>query len=255
MTVFSRLLRRPERPDPRAAITRLFRNPPQLRVIARHFSERKSLRALVHAMADGAEAVSLLIALDPAHRTVDLKIEGRDLHQVYVDDAGTFTYTPQHFPRGIDPRSFGDYLARRPFGGWRVRSRWRPLFHYVQGDLLNPAPDLAREGFDLALCQNVLISLPEEARASAFDHLVSFLRPGGMLALGGGPLGTIHRLACERGLEPVLDEVEAIHESWEVQRAFWNNARRPYWALEPFDAGHPEGPERYCTLFVRPEAG
>jgi hypothetical protein len=253
MRSLSGLLRRPERPDPRAAITRLFRNPPQLRAIARRLSDRPSLRALVHAMADGAEAVSLLIALDPVRHPRDLAIEGRDLHPVYVDDARTFTYTPQHFPRGIDPRSFGDYLARRPFGGWRVRSRWRPLLRYAQGDLLNPASDL-REGFDLVLCQNVLINLPDEARVTAFDHLVSFLRPGGMLAAGGGPLGTIHRLARERGLEPILDDVEAIHESWEVQRAFWGNERRPYWALEPFDAVHSEGLERYCTLFLRPEA-
>ena len=51
--------------------------------------------------------------------------------------------------------------------------------------------------------------------------------------------------------EKATMEVEAIHEAWEVQRAFWKNPRRPYWALEPFDASHPEGPERYATLFRR----
>ncbi|HEX3127369.1 MAG TPA: CheR family methyltransferase, partial [Thermoanaerobaculia bacterium] len=130
-----------------------------------------------------------------------------------------------------------------------VRSRWRGLFHYAEGDVLTPAVDLPREGFDLVACQNLLISLPEEARERAFANLADHLAPGGVLAVGGGPLGEVHRLARQHGLAPVLDDVEAIHEAWEVQRAFWKNPRRPYWALEPFDADHPEGPERYATLF------
>lgn len=237
------------RPDPNAAITRLFRNPPQLRVLARQLSDRNRLRLLVHAMADGAETVSLLIALDPARRPLDLRIEGRDLCAPYVDDARTFTYSRRHMPAGMDPGAFRPYLRRMLLGGWRVRSRWRELFHYAEGNVLEPTPDLPRGDFDLVACQNLLISLPEDARERAFSNLAAHLGPGGVLAVGGGPLGTIHLLARRHGLEPVLDEVEGIHEAWEVQRAFWSNPRRPYWALEPFAPDHPEGPERYCTLF------
>lgn len=234
------------RPDPNAAITRLFRNPPQLRAIARQLADRRRLRLLVHAMADGAETVSLLIALDPAGRPLDLRIEGRDLCAAYVEDAKRFAYSRQHAPRNVDLGSFGAYLRRTLLGGWSVRKHWRETFHYAEGDVLRPAPDLPREAFDLVTCQNLLISLPEEAVPAAFANLVSHLAPGGLLAVGGGPLGTIHRLAREHGLEPVLDDVEAIHEAWEVQRAFWGKPKRPYWALEPFDPGQPE---RYCTLF------
>lgn len=259
----SRLFRRkPARPDPNAAITRLFRNPPQLRTLARLLAGRERLRILVHAMADGAEAVSLLVALDPAGRPdrpgrsgrpVDLEIHGRDLCAAYVEDAKTFTYSKRHMPRaGAFPS--GPYLRRLPLGGWKVRSRWRSVFRYAEGDVLRPEPGLPREGFDLVACQNLLISLPEEARVAAFANLAGHLAPGGVLAVGGGPLGTIHRLARQLGLVPVLDDVEAIHEAWEVQRAFWNNPRRPYWALEPFDPAQPDGPERYATLF-RKEGG
>lgn len=237
------------RPDPNAAITRLFRNPPQLRTLARQLAGRYRLRLLVHAAADGAETVSLLVALDPARHPVDLRIEGRDLCAAYVDDARAFTYSKQHMPRSADPRAFQPYLRRRLLGGWRVRPRWRDLFHYAVADVLEPAPDLAREAYDLVACQNLLISLPDEPRERAIANLVAFLAPGGILAAGGGPLGVIHRLARRHGLVPILDDVEAIHEAWEVQRAFWTNPRRPYWALEPFDAGHPDGPERYATLF------
>lgn len=252
-SILARLLRRQPspRPDPNAAITRLFRNPPQLRTLARQLAGRDRLRLLVHAMADGAETVSLLVALDPAGRSLDLEIHGRDLCAAYVEDAKIFTYSKRHMPRGVDPRPFAPYLRSLPLGGWRVRSRWRSLFHYAEGDVLQPAADLPREGFDLVACQNLLISLPEEPRERAFGNLVTHLAPGGILAVGGGPLGTIHRLARRHGLSPVLDEVEPIHEAWEVQRAFWSNPRRPYWALEPFDAGHPDGPERYATLFRR----
>jgi hypothetical protein len=253
-TTLSRLFRRkPARPDPNAAITRLFRNPPQLRTVARLLAGRERLRLLVHAMADGAEAVSLLVALDPAGRPgppVDLEIEGRDLCAAYVEDAKTFTYSKRHMPR-VEPFPFGPYLRRLPLGGWKVRSRWRGVFRYAEGDVLRPEPGLPRAGFDLVACQNLLVSLPEEAREAAFANLAGHLAPGGVLAVGGGPLGTIHRLARRHGLAPVLDEAEAIHEAWEVQRAFWSNPRRPYWALEPFDAGHPDGPERYATLFRR----
>jgi hypothetical protein len=242
-------LRKPaRRPDPNAAITRLFRNPPQLRALVRLLDGRERLRFLVHAMADGAEAVSLLVALGPARRPVDLEIQGRDLCAVYVEDAKTFAYSKRHMP-GRVPFPVGPYLRHLPLGGWKVRSRWRNVFRYAEGDVLQPAPDLPREGFDLVTCQNLLISLPEEARERAFESLVAHLAPGGALAVGGGPLGAIHRLARQHGLTPVLDDVEAIHEAWEVQRAFWSNPRRPYWALEPFDAGHPDGPERYATLF------
>jgi chemotaxis methyl-accepting protein methylase len=236
------------RPDPNASITRFFRNPPQLRAIARLLAGRDRLRLLVHAMADGAEPVSLLAALDPARRPLDLEIQGRDLCAPYVKDAKTFTYSKRHMPRRV-PFSFGPYLRRRLLGGWTVRSRWRGVFHYAQGDVLTPASDLPREGFDLVACQNLLISLPEEARERAFANLAAHLAPGGILAVGGGPLGAIHELARKHGLAPVMDDAEAIHEAWEVQRAFWSNPRRPYWALEPFDAAHPEGPERYATLF------
>ncbi|MES1242683.1 MAG: CheR family methyltransferase [Acidobacteriota bacterium] len=251
---FARLLRRkPSRPDPNAAITRLFRNPPQLRALARLLAGRERLRILVHAMADGAEAVSLLVALDPAAWPVDLEIHGRELSAGYVEDAKTFAYSKLHMPRR-PPLPFGAYLSRRLLGGWAVRSRWRSVFRYAEGDVLKPEPGLPRHGFDLVACQNLLVNLPEEARGPAFANLVHCLASGGVLAVGGGPLGEIHRLAREHGLTPVLDDVEAIHEAWEVQRAFWSNPRRPYWALEPFDPGQPDGPERYVTLFHK-EAG
>ncbi len=250
----ARLFREPSRrPDPNSAITRLMRNPPQLRVIARQLAGRDRLRILVHGMADGAEPVSLLIALDPARNPLDLQIEGRDLCAPYVEDAKAFTYSKQHGPSNLDLRDFDDYIQRVPLGGgWRVRRRWREIFRYEEGNVLQSAADLPQEGFDLVACQNVLIHLTEEARETAFVNLVSYLKRGGLLAMGGGPLGSIHRLARQYGLVPVLDDAEAIHEAWEVQRSFWSNPRRPYWALEPFDAHHPEGPQRYCTLFRAP---
>lgn len=252
----ARLFREPAgRPDPNSAITRLMRNPPQLQVIARHLAGKERLRLLVHGMADGAEPVSLLITLDPARRPVDLRIDGRDLCAPYVDDAKTFTYSRQHEPSKLDLREFDEYIQRVPLGGgWRVRRRWWDVFHYATADVLQPAPDLPPKAFDLVACQNVFIHLPEEARETALVNLLSHLRPGGLLALGGGPLGIVHRLARRHGLVPIVDDAAAIHEAWEVQRSFWSNPRRPYWALEPFDAHHPEGPQRYCTLFRLPES-
>lgn len=254
--VFSRLAGLFREPSGRPNITRLMRNPPQLRVIARHLAGRDRLRVLVHGMADGAEPVSLLMALDPAGRSVDLRIEGRDVSAPYVEDAKAFTYSRQHEPSNLDLRELHEYIQRVPLGGgWRVRRRWRDVFHYAAADVTQPSPDLPRGAFDLVACQNVFIHLPDEVRDTALGHLVAHAKPGGLLALGGGPLGTVHRLARRHGLVPIVEDAEAIHEAWEVQRSFWSNPRHPYWALEPFDPHHPEGPQRYCTLFRKPEGG
>jgi hypothetical protein len=121
--------------------------------------------------------------------------------------------------------------------------------------VLEVEPGLIEGTNDLVMCQNVMTLMPEESCEAAIRYLVQLVKPGGILALGGGPLGLIHRLVAAHGFEAILEDAQNIHEAWTVQRRFYDNLRPPAWALEPFDATHPEGAMRYCTLFRNPIRG
>jgi chemotaxis methyl-accepting protein methylase len=236
----------------RTNITQLFRNPPQLRLLAKLLSAEKSCRVAVYGVADGSEAVSLLLSLDPIRTKVELQIKGLDICPEYLAHAENFTFSARHFPAHTNPRNLEAYLERVDEQSWRVKARWRALINYAHGDVLTVKLDPVEETYDLVMCQNVMTLMSATSCERAISNLAKLVKPGGMLALGGGPLGLIHRLAMSQQLEPILDDVAAIHEAWTVQRQFYSKPRRPGWALEPFDGTHPEGARRYCTLFRKP---
>lgn len=236
---------------PRTAITRLFRNPPQLRLLTGLLGEDgHSAQIRIYGVADGAEAVSLLVSIDPPD-DADLSIEGFDISAEYLRAAQDLVFTDAHFAAGVDPAAYGDHLERVA-DGWQVRGRWRRFLHFAHGDVL-AAGD--RPPVDVVLCQNTLVGFDPGDVDRALSGLVAEVAPGGLLVVGGGRLDVVPPLALAQGLSPELEDVEAIHEAWEVQRRFWDNERRPWWALEPFDPGHRDGPARYCTVFRKAADG
>jgi SAM-dependent methyltransferase len=255
MSTVSRLLSRfrsPAQPaaEDRTRITRMFRNQPQLDALARLLREPAplGLRIAIYGVADGAEAASLLIALDPARSALEIRMDGFDINDDYLRCARAFSFTAEHFGPDHRPSDYPDYLEQVD-DTWELAARWRAGLTFERGNVL--AISTAPASYDAVLCQNVLISLPPAECATALHALGRLVRPDGLLVVGGGPLGTIPSLAAADGFVPILDQVDAIHEAWSVQRAFYANAKRPYWALEPFDAAHPDGPARYATIFRR----
>ena len=230
-------------------ITQLFRNPPQLKLLAELLSRHNSCCVAIYGVADGSEAVSLLLSLDPFRTKLELHIEGFDICSEYLAYAESFTFTTRHFPKNVNPRNLATYLDRVDGQSWRVKQNWRALISYACRDVLTLEPGPRKQSYDLVMCQNVMTLMPATSCERAISNLVPLVKPGGILALGGGPLGLVPRLAMSQQLTPILEEVEAIHEAWTVQRHFYNKPRRPKWALEPFDATDPEGALRYCTLF------
>ncbi len=234
----------------RTTITRIFRNPPQLRLLARLLREsgRNPLRVAIYGVADGAEAVSLLIALDPLQTGLAVEIAGFDIADEYLTQGRQFVYTAQHFDRAFPPSAGAPYLE--PVGdSWRLAARWQPRITLAYGNVLAPGPPALYAACDLVMCQNTLISLPPDTLNTAVTNLAALLRPGGLLAVGGGPLDILPQIVSAHGFAPLLDDVAAIHENWLVQRQFYNNPYRPYWALEPFNDLHPAGLLRYATIF------
>ena len=236
--------------DGRTNITRLFRNPAQLLVLARVVPRPEAgvTRILVYGVADGAEAVSLLATFLPRDGT-DVVVVGRDVDDELLAAAEVGTYLPGHAPGGL-PAAGEAVLERRRGGGWTVRPEHRGALRFERGDVHHAGADAAG-AFDLVVCQNTFVLFDPPSIPPAVAGLAAHVAPGGILALGGGPLEVVPAAAAAAGLEPVLDDVELVHEGWEVQRAFWSNPVRPPWALEPFDPTHPEAPVRYATLFRR----
>jgi chemotaxis methyl-accepting protein methylase len=231
----------------------MFRNPPQLKLLSKLLASSSDdlCRIAIYGVADGSEAVSLLISLDPQRNRMNLKIEGFDICSEYLEHAKKFIFTDRHFPPNIKLGDFNNYLERDD-RGWRLKLKWQPLIDYALGDVLQAGSNSSGDAYNLVMCQNLLISLPKQACETAVSNLITLAKSGGFLAIGGGPLGLIHSRLLQHGMEPILEDVEAIHEAWTVQRQFYHNPHPPYWALEPFDATNPEGAVRYCTLFRKP---
>jgi len=235
----------------RTDVTRLFRNRAQLAVLERSVRVQDGSRLLVYGVADGAEAVSLLATLAPDPAT-DVVIRGRDLDDALLRAAEEGSYLPAHAPDGL-PAAAASVLRPARGGGWTVRPDRRAALRYEHGDVLDAHLDAAGEHL-LVACQNTLVLFDPESIAAAVAGLAAHVAPGGVLCLGGGPLDLVPAAAVAAGLEPVLDDVEAVHEGWEVQRRFWDNPVRPAWALGPYDPHHPDAPLRYTTVFRRPRA-
>jgi hypothetical protein len=197
-------------------------------------------------VADGAEAVSVLMA-SGAGPGDDLAVEGFDIDPAHLEAAASLRFLPEQLPDEADGEVVARYLERDR-DGWRLRDPFRPMVHIGRGDLRDAG---SRAPVDLVMCQNTLVSFAADDARAAVAGLGAEVRTGGWLAVGGGALDVVPAAVVALGFEPVLDDVEAIHEAWAVQRAFWANAHRPYWALEPFTADHPDGPARYGTVFRR----
>ena len=236
--------------------THMFRNIPQLRLLAKLLSASNGIvNACIYGVADGSEAVSLLVMLDPSQTGVSVSIDGFDLREDYIRQAERFLFTSRHFPPLSGPllTTMARYFERPATDMWRLKPEWHGAIRYAVDDVTAvPGHDDAPK-YDLVMCQNVLIGMTAHSRELAINNLVRLVRPDGFLAVGGGPLGEIPALVLGHGFEPVLDDVELIHEAWKTQRKFYDNPKRPFWALEPFDSHHSDGPVRYCTLFRKPK--
>src|SRR5262249_50264165 len=149
----------------RTDITRMFRNARQLQTLARLLlaCEPSSLRIAIYGVADGAEAVSLLIALDPATRPVDVRIQGYDINADYLRFAVAFSFPSRHFAPGHSPGAYPSYLERQG-DDWQLRSKWRSHISFAVKNVLSlESSDAADAGCcDAVLCQNLLVSLPEK---------------------------------------------------------------------------------------------
>jgi hypothetical protein len=200
-------------------------------------------------VADGSEAVSLFLALESKTTGIKPFIKGFDFNFEYIDRAAQFTYTKNHFPPEISPHDFLEYFEPVLRNKWKLKNEFWPCFSYQQHDILNDTPKTDVSQYDLVMCNNLIIGWNEEDCRTTIANLANQVKEGGLIVLGGGPLGFVHLEIISRGFTPLFDDIEEIHEAWTVQRRFYENEKPPFWALEPFNTDHPDGIVRYCTVF------
>ncbi len=173
-------------------VSECFRDRPRFEVLATQFipelAKRNAALSIWSAGCSyGAEPYSLAIVLREASllrgRIVATDIDPKILQSAKAGDM---------FTRG-DFKNLTQVLVSRyftPIDGdhFRAAEALRSMIAFQQHNLLQPAP---RGTFDLVLCRNVTIYFTEEAKDEVTEHLVSALRPGGILFIG--ETETIHR--------------------------------------------------------------
>jgi chemotaxis protein methyltransferase CheR len=135
----------------------------------------------------GAEAYSLAIVLREANlsrgRITATDIDPKILASAKAGDA----FTQNDF-KNLTPTLVSRYFTASQGDHYRAIDALRSMITFRQHNLLQPPP---KETFDLVLCRNVTIYFTEEAKDEVTAHLVSTLRPGGILFIG--ETETIHR--------------------------------------------------------------
>ncbi len=237
--------------------TFFFRNRPQLELIGRLAgrtvpSKPGALRIAVLGCSKGAEVYSLVWVIRKYHPALALRIQAVDISEEVLQyaEAGTYRLTgpdDQIYP--ICSRLTEDEL-REMFdrAGEEVRvKRWLTKdIEWRQGDATDPHLVEVLGPQDMVVANTFLCHM-EPARAElCLGKLGRLVAPGGYLVVSGVDLDVKTRVVQCEGWEPVLEDLEEIHEGDRLLREDWPFK---YWGLEPLDRKRTDWHIRYATVF------
>ncbi len=168
-------------------VTEFFRDPERFhhletRVLPELLAERPSLRVWSAACSIGAEPYSLAILLNELAPAAVHRVLATDVDQTILARAKQGTGYTKADVRGVSPVRLAKAFTPEPGGTRAIRPELRAMVDYRHHNLLGPPPG---HNFDLILCRNVVIYFTDEAKANLYQGLVSALRPGGVLFVGG----------------------------------------------------------------------
>ena len=176
--------------------TRFMRDEHTLSLLSRHClpgfrlsdDKQKALNVWSVGCATGEEPYSLAMViedyLEQTGRSFDFKILATDISLASLITAQWGVYLHN---RGKNlPASFRQrYIGQHDAAHFKVNKAIRDKVNFSQFSLRGL--DKAQlPAMDIMICQNVLIYFRQERRKLILDHLVRFLKPGGMLILGAG---------------------------------------------------------------------
>jgi chemotaxis methyl-accepting protein methylase len=178
--------------------TRFYRDPRALELIEscsvervrQHQPERFEVWSV--GCATGEEAYSLAMCLDDCFRREQLdtylSITATDVSSTALA-AGRRGVYPANRLKNLPQAMREHYFAASEHNPthYQIRPEIQRRVCFMRENLLELAS--SRVGrMDLIVCQNVLIYFQRERRIDILDHLVSHLKPGGLLVLGAGEI-------------------------------------------------------------------
>jgi chemotaxis protein methyltransferase CheR len=172
-------------------------------MIARHAGDRH-LRIWSAGCSTGAEPYSLAVLIHDLLGTQaaqwSVSILGTDLDEGAIADARAALYGGWAL-RSVAPEERARLF--QPEGSrWRLKPAFRGMVRFERQnllDLLDPAPAIGRNDYDLILCRNLLIYFRPDVGTALVSALGARLAPHGKLLLGHAESG----LAAETNLDPV----------------------------------------------------
>ncbi len=147
------------------------------------------------ASSTGQEAYTLAMVLEQILFDLSkakLRVTGTDISEAAVNTANRCEYTPHEVGRGLDSKQIAKYFTR--WGErYKVRDDLRSICRFSVDNLLAPK---TLGPFDVIFCRNVLIYFSAADKAKVVDNLVSRLKKGGALIVGGAEslLGVTERV-------------------------------------------------------------
>jgi chemotaxis protein methyltransferase CheR len=168
-------------------VTEFFRDPDRFRfleakVLPELLARRTALKVWSAACSNGAEPYSVAILLRELAPTLSHKVIATDVDVTIMDRARRADKYVQAELKNVSPARLQKAFLEDSDGTYTVRPEVRQLVDLKLHNLLTAPP---AQGLDLILCRNVVIYFTDEAKNVLYNNLVSSLRPGGILFVGG----------------------------------------------------------------------
>lgn len=217
-----------------------------------HRPERRArtLRVVLFACSNGAEAYTLSAWLAQERPDLDVVIEASDLHPDMVEQARRGRYTwdevAQHHPL---PERFIAQVFDCDGDHFVVNQRTRSRVRFSCADIVR---DDLRGRFgeaDVVLAQNVLFHLPPAMARRAFANIVATVAPGGALFVEGMDQDLRLALTMAHELTPLGWRTRDIYE--ESRRHIPARWWQVYYGAEPWSPLRSEPQRRYGSIFLK----
>lgn len=215
----------------------------------------KNLNILFLACSSGCEPYSLKFLLGPGAKD---EIVGIDIDASAIQRARSGIYPPEmlsgfesqnplltgeerslYFEPTVDPRT----------GALTIKDEYQSHMSFLKDDLFSANPMLPQAAYDLVLCNNLLLHLQPESADIAWDHIMKFVAPGGVVVVGGCNPSIKSKAAKRHALQPRLEQLTAIHRGWSGVYNAWQRDPRPLWAYPEPDENDPDYPYLAGEIF------
>jgi|GEM_PF-1671259 len=206
------------------------------------------LKILFWACSIGCEPYTMKFLLGPA--SMD-EIVGVDCDAEAVRQANQAVYHPGNWTLFFDeqkslltPEEVSRLFERLSSAEdeFRVTKPYRENLSFQMVDLFSTAPVVPFKGFDVVVCNNLLLHMKSNSASLAWDCLYRYLNDDGLLVVGGCNPSVKLESAKRLSLQPCTEALSEISKHWSGVSGAWNFNPRPAWAYPAPDENNPDYP-------------